>query len=627
MEEKTNAQTPTLKNGTEAAKAAEDTAGKAQKATEEENLFADLDAKKNGKNNNKKENEPENAFEKQMKRRRRARRIKTVITIIVLALLAAGGYQLYMYLQKMNATEEDSVSTTTYRAQLVTEGSITSTVSYTGTMTPATTESEYAEYDESVVTSIGVGLSQTFKKGSVLMTLELDEDNELVEKMEELDEKIASTDRLSDTRYLRSDAKGYIKDIKFYVGCDITAIMDQYGYIALVCLDNRMQVDVKTNALSQYEKVTLAIEGKEYAGVVQNASGGTANIIIESSKPAVGAVAEVFKTDGTSVGTGMMELVSYSQITAVDGYITSVNVKDGQLVRRNDKICLCRDLPTNPDYQDLIDEKEELQQDIDDACEIVAPFDGRVLEINVKEGDTVNTENTLLVLQSMEGYIVSLAVDELDIASIKLGQKATVELDALEGTFEGEVSYISYVNASSGNTVRYTVEVALEDIEGVLPEMSATCTIITADSGVGLIIPADALQLVDRKSVVYLAPDDARFGTSYKDTELDLTTLKTVEVEVVQSDGSNLLVSGDLTKDQLILVKSKTTSSVYSSDSSSSNNGFSFGGDFGGMPGGGMPSGGMPSGGMPGGNSSSGRSSSSSGGSSGRSSSGSSRGN
>lgn len=532
---------------------------------------------------------PENAYARQIKRRRRQRRVRTFITLLVLALLGAGGYQLYLYLQKMNTKTEESASTVSYRVQRVTEGSITSTISYSGAMKPKATESEYAVYTDSKVASINVSLGATFHEGDILMTLELDEENELVTSMETLNDELSTTNRLADSRYLRANAKGYIKDIKLYAGCDVTEIMAQYGYIALTCLDNRMQTFVKTNELEQYEKVKLVIDGKEYEGVVQGVKDGKANIIIETSKPEVDADAEIFKKDGTSVGIGKMELVSYSLITAVDGYITDVPVKDGQLVRKNDKIALCRDLPTTTAYQELIDQKEDLQAEIDEATVIYAPFDGRVLEINAAEGDVVNTETALLTVQSLEGYTISLAVDELDIAAVKMGQKATVKLDALEGSFDGEVSYISYVNSSSGNTVRYTVEVSVDDVPGALPDMSATCTIITADSGLGLIIPAEAVQNIEGKNVVYKAPKGAQFGLSFKETELDFSTLEKHEIEVLQADGSSLLVKGDLKKDDLILISNRTTSARYTSSSSTQNrNGFGFGSGMPGNFGGGM---------------------------------------
>lgn len=562
---------------------------KSPKAAEDTDIFAEVGkAEKGRKSDRHSEDEaPDNAFERQLKRRRRRRRLKTFITLIVLALLAAGGYQLYQYLQKLNTKTEESTSVTTYRVQRVTEGSIKTTVAATGTLTPVATETMYPAYDDSTVISINVSLNGTFKKGDVLVTLELDEDNELMQQLETVENNISTTDRLADSRYLRAGEKGYIKDIKFYEGCDIAQVMEEHGYIALICLDNRMQVYVKAGSLTQYEKVDVVIAGKTYAGVVQEVKDGMADIIIESSKPEVGAEAEIFTADGTSVGKGKMELVAYAPVTAVDGFIVTVNVKDGQLVRKNDKIALCRDLPTTTAYQELIEQRDELLVDIEEATVIAAPFDGRVLEIDVNEGDTVGTETTLLVLQSMDGYRVSLSVDELDIASLQLGQKATVELDAIEDTsYEGTLSYISYVNSSTGNTVRYTVQVSVADIPGALPDMSATCTIITSDSGNGLIIPAEAVQKAEGKSVVYLAPEGVRFGQSYKDTELDLNTLRTEEVQVIQSDGSQLLVSGNIKEGDLILIKQLNTTSTYSSSSSNRENGPSNWGGPGGNSGG-----------------------------------------
>ena len=581
------------------------------------------DTGKTGKDGQKKKDEPENAYERQLRQRKKRKRVKTLITLFVLAVIGVVGYQLFLYLKKLNAAETKSVSTTTYRVQMVTEGSITTSMSSSGKLSPIATETEYCDYTDSTVKKLNIALNDTVKCGDILMELTLDEDNELITEYDELTEKIASTESLADSKYLRSSSTGYIKDIKYKVGDDVADIMEQYGYIALLCLDNRMQLDIQTSVLSRYEKVYVQVDGKSYDGVVYSLSGSYANIVIESCKPAVGAIAEVYKLDGTLAGSGAMQLISYSEITAVDGLITGVTLKDGELVHRNGKIALCKDLPTSQTYQDLVDDLEELSEKITDATVITAPFDGRIIEIDVAEGDTLEQDAVLLVIQSLEGYRVSLSVDELDIASLKLGQSAKVELDALEGEYDGTVSYISYVNSSSGNTVRYTVEVSVEDIPGALPSMSATCTIVTSDSGNGLIVPADAIHTQEGKTFVYLAPDGANFGKTYAEEEIDLSQLSTVEVTILQSNGSSVLVSGDLKNRDMILITSKTTSSTYTSSSTSN----SF--DMSSMMGGGMPNmggGNMPSSGSWSRSGSGSNSSRSSGSNSSRSSSGSNRG-
>lgn len=513
-----------------------------------------------------------NAFERQLKRQKRRRIVKAIVTIIVLAVLAGAGWYLYQYMEKMSEKTNEQTSTTVYRAQRVSSGSVTTTLSSSGSLSPVSTETKYASYD-STVESVNVSLLQEVKEGDILMTLTLDEDNELLTQLDELEETMESTDRVADTKYIKSSSKGVVKDIKVVEGSDVEAVMEEYGYLARVALDGLMKVELSSDLLHKYDKVTVKYGKLSYDGVVQELKNGVSEIIVEETRPVVGETAEVYTKDGELAGTGVWDLVSYAKITGVDGYVKQVCMADNTKISRNGKFCLCSSYPVSDQYVENLETFEDFEEDIEEATVIRAPFDGRILEIDVKAGDDVGPDSTLLVVQSLEGYIVTLSVDELDIASLKIGQPATVELDAIEGKYEGTLDYISYVNASSGNVVRYTAEVRVGDIAGALPSMSATCEIVTSSSGEGLLVPAEAIQMEAGKMYVYKAPADSQPGMSYSDTELDVSTLEKVDVTVVQSDGSKVLVAGSIADGDMILTKIVTTNAVYSSSSSSSQRG------------------------------------------------------
>lgn len=533
----------------------------------------------------------ENAFAAQKKRRKTRRIIKACLGILLAVLLLLGGLAAYRVLKIKNKGENAQVSTVSYTAQRVTRGSVTTTLSSSGTLTPKATETLYAGVD-GLAENVLVQAGDRVQTGDILMTLAPYEDDNLVQELEAAEESLRTTPRLSNSLYLRSGVKGVVKDSKLFAGADVAAIMEEYGYVCLISTDSLMQTEVETDILSLYDTVTLTTEaGKILTGTVRRYEKGVANILIDDITQPVGAVVTVLNADGREAGTGTLALVSYEKVTGVDELIASVSVSDGSSVGRNSTLAVFKAYPTSANYEQKREEYQDLLKEYEEAVCVTAPFSGKVLAVSIEPEGEVLAGDMLITLQSDGGYTVTLSLDEEDVLTVAAGQKVKVTLDALAGTYEGTISSLSYVNSGSNNA-RYQAVVSAGNIEGALPGMSATCTIVLSESGEGLLVPAEAVETINGKTVVYLAPENAAFGTVYGEAETDLTALTAVEVEILASDGSYLLVAGELSEGDMILVKERTTSAEYEAeDTAGFFNSFRQNGGFGGTMGGGeMPS-------------------------------------
>lgn len=533
----------------------------------------------------------ENTFAAQKKRRKTRRIIKACLGILLAVLLLLGGLAAYRVLKIKNKGENAQVSTVSYTAQRVTRGSVTTTLSSSGTLTPKETETLYAGVD-GLAENVFVQAGDRVQAGDILMTLAPYEDDNLVQELEAAEESLRTTPRLSNSLYLRSGVKGVVKDSKLFAGADVAAIMEEYGYVCLISTDSLMQTEVETDILSLYDTVTLTTEaGKILTGTVRRYEKGVANILIDDITQPVGAVVTVLNADGREAGTGTLALVSYEKVTGVDGLIASVSVSDGSSVGRNSTLAVFKAYPTSANYEQKREEYQDLLKEYEEAVCVTAPFSGKVLAVSIEPEGEVLAGDMLITLQSDGGYTVTLSLDEEDVLTVAAGQKVKVTLDALAGTYEGTISSLSYVNSGSNNA-RYQAVVSAGNIEGALPGMSATCTIVLSESGEGLLVPAEAVETINGKTVVYLAPENAAFGTVYGEAETDLTALTAVEVEILASDGSYLLVAGELSEGDMILVKERTTSAEYEAeDTAGFFNSFRQNGGFGGTMGGGeMPS-------------------------------------
>jgi len=162
-----------------------------------------------------------------------------------------------------------------------------------------------------------------------------------------------------------------------------------------------------------------------------------------------------------------------------------------------------------------------VNQDLLDKTIAVAPFDGIVTNMPVREGETVvtgiqGTEGaTLMTLADMSIITAEIKVDETDIVNVQIGQPADVTVDALPGKiFKGHVTLVgdqallrSTGQATSTSTSGteeakdFKVVVTLDQPSNELrPGLSTTAKITTAKKSSVLALPIQALTMYSTDS-------------------------------------------------------------------------------------------------------------------------------
>ncbi|MBO7253550.1 MAG: HlyD family efflux transporter periplasmic adaptor subunit, partial [Oscillospiraceae bacterium] len=117
-------------------------------------------------------------------------------------------------------------------------------------------------------------------------------------------------------------------------------------------------------------------------------------------------------------------------------------------------------------------------------------------------------EQVLLTVTDHSSMTLTITLDEHDISSIYLGQKAQVKITALRGqTFEGTVTDIGMEGTNNGGNSKFTVDLELPWNESMLAGMNATAT-ISLETRTGVVrIPVAALVEDRAGTVVYTAVD------------------------------------------------------------------------------------------------------------------------
>jgi HlyD family secretion protein len=112
------------------------------------------------------------------------------------------------------------------------------------------------------------------------------------------------------------------------------------------------------------------------------------------------------------------------------------------------------------------DAKEALEEALNASPEIIAPFAGFIINVNVQGGDEVLKGTVAVTLADPDKFESEILVSEMDIYQVEVGGAATVVADAFSGvTIPATVTYISPTATISSGVVNYSVTVELQSLE------------------------------------------------------------------------------------------------------------------------------------------------------------------
>lgn len=144
---------------------------------------------------------------------------------------------------------------------------------------------------------------------------------------------------------------------------------------------------------------------------------------------------------------------------------------------------------------------------------IVAPISGTVTGLSLQPGTVITAQTNssggsssqrIASVKTDAPPTVSLNITQIDAPKIKAGNKVTLTFDAFgDKTFTGEVVSIDTIGSESSGVTTYPAIVKLDTaVDGLLPNMSATASIITATKDSVILVPTSAIAHSGGKSYV-----------------------------------------------------------------------------------------------------------------------------
>ncbi len=227
-----------------------------------------------------------------------------------------------------------------------------------------------------------------------------------------------------------------------------------------------------------------------------------------------------------------------------------------------------------------------LKQAMDDLgkTRLTSPIDGTVTKLNKEEGEiAVGSQfqaDIIMNLANLKDMEVLSEIDENEVVLLHLGDKTTIEVDAIrDTTFQGKVTEIAHVATTTGagtqeQVTNFDVKIGItSNVDLLRPGMSATVDILTETRPQVLYVPIQAVTARDLKADSLRntrskhQPKNPPAETDEKkgDEKSELTevvfvinsgTVKAVPVKTGISDDNNIEIISGLSEGQKVVTGS-----------------------------------------------------------------------
>ena len=541
---------------------------------------------------------------------KRRRWKKFAVAGVALVVAAGVGWQL------LSPGQSSAAAATSYTTAEVARMDVSSSITGSGTLEAADSYSVTTLIEGSILTA-DFEEGDEVEEGTILYTIDSSDASNSLEQAEiSLNQAQRSYNNQLESQedlIITAPVSGQVYSIDVEVGHDVAA-----GETVATIRDSQtMSLEVSFPAddassfyVGQSATVTLDSTFETLTGTISEISGTdtvlTGNVIVRSvtidvSNPgglSTEQAASAAVGTATSTASGTFTYKEEETITAeVSGEVSSIRVSEGDQVSSGQTLIVLSSDDLDDSLQSASESLRNAEISLENQYEnlddytITSPIKGTIVDKNYNAGETTEANQVLCTIYDLSYLTMTLSVDELDIASIEVGQSVSIVADAVEDTtYTGTVTKVSVAGTSSGSATTYPVTIRIDETDGLLPGMSVDATIELASAEDVLAIPSAALNRGDTVLVTADSPSAAN-GTLVESTTEDGEDYYSVEVTTgVSGDDYIEIVSGLQEGDTVVYIPTS---------SSSSEMGMMMGGMPGGM-GGGMPGGGGGMGGGPG---------------------------
>jgi RND family efflux transporter MFP subunit len=182
--------------------------------------------------------------------------------------------------------------------------------------------------------------------------------------------------------------------------------------------------------------------------------------------------------------------------------------------------------------------------------EIVAPFDGTIVSVDVKGNDQLSqfdyASKPAVYLVDTKTIRMKGIIDEIDITRVSVGQPAIIKVDALPGRdLRGSVRFVSPFGTLQSGVVNFPVEIYMdkdENTEGLRGGLTATADIITGLRENVLQVPNRAIKGLAGDYWVDVVTNASTAATEKRPVKTGLQNKKSTEIISGLKEGEKVLI-------------------------------------------------------------------------------------
>lgn len=149
-----------------------------------------------------------------------------------------------------------------------------------------------------------------------------------------------------------------------------------------------------------------------------------------------------------------------------------------------------------------------------EECKLKAPFDGTISKVHLEQGVQVNPGSPILTLVDFSTIEVSIPVPEGEIGKIKIGQKALIDVPALDITGIPAKIVLKGVTAASPSHTYICTLVPDEKQTDLYPGMVCKVRLSEVSDDLRIRIPASSVEMDSNGKFVWIVKDGV-VGRSY----------------------------------------------------------------------------------------------------------------
>jgi len=352
----------------------------------------------------------------------------------------------------------------------------------------------------------------------------------------------------------------------------MTSLDDLLGETALSDNAARMSGDTATDYRNQAETLyytaneTFNTNRKNFRLLNRNSKKSDIENIINETYNTAKLVGDALKSmrnfvdylaedsNSSSAYTSFQSTLS-AYTSAVNGHISSLlSIKTS--IKNYKDVFPTTDLDLRSSELSVKQKENSLQDAKDKLADyyVRAPFEGTIATVNVKKSDSVSSGAVVATLITTK-QIAEVSLNEVDLATVKVGQKANLTFDAVPKlTISGEVSEIDSIGTESQGVVTYNVKISFDtQDERVKSGMSVSAAIITAIKQDVLVVSNSAIKSQNGLSYVEMfdgplvKPTDGLIGS------ISVIAPTKIPVEVgISNDSETEIISGIKEGDEII---------------------------------------------------------------------------